>query len=110
MSLFTSPDLSFKNFRAGVTEVFANYTLAAGDYFLAVLDTTVPRTITLPLASTFDLGRTFIIKDETGGANVNNITVLCTSPDNIEGVPQRSINSSRGGMMILVRPGGYAII
>lgn len=101
---------NFRNIKLDVTEVTTNYQVLATDFMIAVLDTTAPRTITLPLASEIPIGRQFIIKDETGGANVNAITVNATAPDNIDGGPGRLINASRGAIVVVTRPGGYAMI
>ena len=75
-------------------------TLAATDYLIAVTDTTALRTITLPLASTIVLPsgaiQEFIIKDESGGANTNNITVAATGPNTIDGAASVAISANYG--------------
>lgn len=48
------------------------YTALANDYYISV-DTSLARTIDLPNAPT--TGKTYVIKDRTGNANSNNITV-----------------------------------
>lgn len=56
-----------------VTGTATNYTTTVDDLYVGVSDTSVPRTITL-MASP-PQGKQYIIKDETGGASVHNITI-----------------------------------
>ena len=49
-----------------------------------VTDTTAARTITISTADTVD-GRIFIIKDESGGALTNNITIATDASQTIDG-------------------------
>lgn len=80
------------------TVVNANYTLDANDYYLGV--TTAPVTITLPSSTTS--GRTIVIKDETGNAQNNNITIAGTI-DNDAGGVILAINN--GAVQLLFRNG-----
>jgi len=63
--------------------------------FLAV-DTSATRQITLPLANSVASGRVYIIKDVTGSANTNNITVVRQGSDTIDGATSQVFNSNYG--------------
>jgi len=84
----------FSPFFAG-TSVVADYTAQFTDSFISVDNTAVPRTITLP-AST-DNGRTFTIKDGSGGAGTNAITILSAAL--IDGGSQ-TINTNYGSIQV----------
>lgn len=74
-----------------------NYTILATDpIYIAVTSTAAPRTITLPAASGVPAGRTFTIKDESGGAATNNITVTRAGSDTIDGATTKVINTNYG--------------
>jgi len=62
------------------------------DFFVAVIDTTAPRTITLPAATD---GRAVVIKDQSGGAAGNAITVLPPA-GTIDGAASLPINTNYG--------------
>ena len=60
------------------TAVSNNYSITATDYLLGVTSTAAAYTLTLPTA-TGVAGQAYIIKDESGGAATNNITLTTTS-------------------------------
>lgn len=62
-------------FRRGVADTAA--TLAITDYLLVYTTLTATRAVTLPTAASAS-GQHFIIKDEVGNANTNNITIVGT--------------------------------
>ena len=65
--------------------VTSNYTIALTDYFIAADSTGGTFQVTLPSAdSTLD-GQTFVVKDEGGNANTNNITIAAPGGDTIDG-------------------------
>jgi hypothetical protein len=66
------------------------------DYIIAVTSTAVPMTVFLPTASFMNEGSVIIIKDESGLASVNNITIQRSSTDTIEGVTSKVINTNYG--------------
>jgi len=64
----------------------ANYTVTTSDYYIGADSTSSPVLLSLPTASTTTDGQTFIIKDEGGNANNNNITISCSvGGDQIDG-------------------------
>ena len=66
-----------------VVNVSSNITIQDG-YYIMLVDTSAPRSITLPASP--DEGRTFIIKDITGTADTNNITLTRAGSETIEGL------------------------
>ena len=56
--------------------------------------------ITLPLASTLDPGTIITIKDVSGSAGVNNITLNRTGGDTIDGTTIKVINTNYGGLRL----------
>ena len=67
----------------------------AGDNFIAITSTAAARAVTLP-APTADMANTeVVVKDESGGAATNNITVSAAS-GNIDGGATSVINTNYG--------------
>ena len=63
------------NFNLKRTATAVTYQVLITDIIVAVTDTSAVRTITLPLVASTTAGQIFIIKDEGGQANTNNITI-----------------------------------
>ncbi len=64
----------------------ANYIVTTADYYIGADSTSNTVLLSLPTASTTTNGQTFIIKDEGGNANNNNITISCSvGGDKIDG-------------------------
>lgn len=82
--------------------VSSNITISSGDdtVFLAV-DTSADRIVTLPLASSVVAGRIYIIKDSTGNAFTNNITLAVQGSDTIDGNGSSVIDSGFGSKLII---------
>lgn len=82
-----------------VTSVSANYTVLLTDDIIEVNSSGGPYTMTLPAPSTTLLttnaGKTWTIKDSSGNAATNNITLTPVS-GNIDGVANLKISSSYG--------------
>jgi hypothetical protein len=82
--------------------VSSNLTISPGDTFVyLIVDTTVARSITLPLANGVTAGRIYIIKDSDGQANTNNITVNISGSDTIDGASSQVLDSNFGSSMIV---------
>jgi len=64
----------------------SDYNVLATDYYLGVDSASSTVKITLPQASTIAIGQTFVVKDEGGNANNNNITISGSAADKIDGV------------------------
>lgn len=69
------------------------------DLLVAVTDTSAPRTITLATADVED-GRVIIVKDESGGAAANNITVATQGAETIDGAATQTISANYGALRI----------
>lgn len=75
--------------------VSSSPTISPSDtYVYLIVDTSVSRTITLPLASGVAGGRFFAIKDALGQSNTNPITVACQGADEIDGAASYTVNSN----------------
>jgi len=88
------------------TPITTNYNLQPSDCFLGVTDTSVPLTITLNHTNTaYYIGRMIYIKDETGGAATNNITI-----DGggflIDGQATKVINTDYGSLFLIGQADG----
>lgn len=81
----------------------ANVTATLNDYIIGIDNTAAPRTVTLPTASTTgaaaNTGKIYIIKDQSGGAASNNITVQPTS-GTIDGVASIVIDANYGEVQV----------
>jgi len=73
-----------------------NYTALASDGVVAVTSTATPRTITLPAASAMSPGAPLTVKDESGAAVTNNITISRAGTDTIEGAITKVISTNYG--------------
>ncbi|MHA1749533.1 MAG: hypothetical protein ACTSYF_12910 [Promethearchaeota archaeon] len=76
------------------TATATDYT-TAGETIIGVTDTSAARTITLASADCV-AGRIIIIKDESGGAGTNNITVATQGTETIDGAATQTISTNYG--------------
>ena len=63
----------------------SNYTVTNSDYYIGIGSGSGAIKLTLPAASTCTDGQTFVVKDEYGHAQTNNITVSGAGTDTIDG-------------------------
>lgn len=96
--MFRLDDINSQQVTYNTTTTATNYTVVDNDYYIGV--TAGPTTITLPSSTTS--GRTIVIKDETGNAQNNNITIAGTI-DNDAGGVILAINN--GAVQLLFRNG-----
>lgn len=87
-----------------VTDVIADYTALATDYFLCVLSI-LPVTITLPVGIT---GKVYVIKDCSGNANTNPITIQGTAQNVDAGTA--TINVPFGSITVVFNGIDWSII
>ncbi len=66
------------------------------EVILAITDTFVPRTVTIQTSDIVGANRIFIIKDESGAANLNNITVTTEASETIDGAVSVVITQNYG--------------
>ena len=76
-----------------------SYVVLDDDVIINITDTSAPRTVTLPAPSATNTGKFFMIKDTSGAANTNNITVAGAS-GNIDGAANRIITTDHGSMLV----------
>lgn len=90
-----------------VTQVTTpEYTVTAQDYFLCVDTSTTPVAITLP---TGILGTVYIVKDCSGDADTNNITVTGTGGELVDG-STATINSPYGSLSFIFNGTEWSIV
>lgn len=83
-------------------DVTSDLIISPSDTFVYLtVDTTIARQITLPLASAVSDGRIYIIKDKSGQALDNNITVVRSGADTIDGGTSQVLSSGYGSWMIV---------
>lgn len=80
--------------------VAANYAAAGNEDVIGVTSTASARTITLPLAASIQPGQTIVVKDESGGAATNNITIVRSGGDTIDGATSKVLNANFGTVML----------
>lgn len=86
-----------------------DYVALPADEYIGVTDTSVARTITLPTVVGLTDGKIYKIKDESGGAATNNITVTPQLGEFIDGAASSPINLDYGAMEIILRNGAWWI-
>jgi hypothetical protein len=93
--------LRFGRARPGVVTVTSSYTITDSDQVTVLLvDTNLARTITLPPVAT--AGRLLFVKDKTGSAATNNITVTRAAPTaTIDGVTSKTISTTYGVLRLI---------
>lgn len=93
-SIITAPS-STDNFQFDA--INTSLTIGPADAFVILdVDTSVPRTITLPPASAVTPGRIYMVHDATINSEVNNITILPDGTDTIDLAASNLINSNGG--------------
>ena len=77
----------------------SDYAATDGDFIIGITDTSSSKTVTLPAASG-RAGKVYIIKDESGGALLNNITVDGNASETIDGATTQAIITNYGVLRI----------
>lgn len=77
----------------------SSYTILVSDDLIACNHSS-PLTITLPAASSVSEGRKYTIKDESGNAGTNNITINRAGSDTIDGETSIIINGNYDSVVI----------
>lgn len=72
------------------------YAALTTDLLIVYTSITTGRTVTLPNTNTVPIGKLYIVKDETGGALVNNITLATTAAQTIDGAATKVVNTNYG--------------
>lgn len=93
---------AFVRNRTNVVDV--NYTVLSTDNVIFYTSLTAARSVTMISAATATNGQEFVIKDTTGNAAANNITINRSGSDTIDGATSYTINTNYG-YVVLVKTG-----
>ncbi len=74
----------------------SNYTSATNDYLISLTSLAIAPTIGLPHPSLVGIGKTFIVKDEVGGAGTTTITIRSDGERTIDGATSITISTNYG--------------
>lgn len=91
-----------------ISVVNSPYTMQTTDYLILVDTSGGPVTINVQAASARVL-REVTIKDSSGNAAANNISLVRNGADVIDGLTTYPINSDFGAVMLSPKTGGYAV-
>lgn len=92
------------------TATAVTYTILNTDYYIGVTDTSIARTISLPAVPLAE-GQTFLIKDESGAAGTNNITIdVDAAATTIDGAASYILDSNFGGVYIFYDGTEYRVM
>ena len=80
-------------------------TVTSTHYLIGVTSTAAARTITMPSAATVGAGKTYIIKDESGGAATNNISIASVSSQTFDGAASPLVINTNYGTKTLYSDG-----
>lgn len=83
------------------TRTATSYTIKANDFYVGVTSTAAARTITLPALASIPEETVYIVKDESGGASVNNITIDGNASETIDGAATKVINTNYGAVRLM---------
>lgn len=89
--------------------ITGDFTLNSQSYSIKC-NAIIPIAVTLPLASTVGVGRTYIITDISGNAAANNITITCSGGDLIDGAATFPINTNYGTATVEAISTGWSVI
>lgn len=83
-------------------EVSTDLVISPSDNFVVLdVDTSAARSITLPAASAVAVGRVYIICDQDGDSEANNITILPDGSDTILGEASYIVDSNYAAVMLI---------
>jgi len=85
-----------------------DYIVLPDDVIVNITSTTIPRTVVLPAPSNDNIGKFFLIKDASGGAGANSITIIPTS-GTIDGGLNHVINQNYGSATFYSDGTNYSI-
>lgn len=97
-------------FRVKRVATAVSYTTLATDVYVGVTDTAAARTITLVAAATAGDGAVLVVKDESGAAATNNITVDANAAELIDGAATKAINANYGSLTLVCNGTNWFVI
>lgn len=77
-----------------------NYIASQSDFYIGITDTSAPRTVTLPNPTTIAVGHIFSIKDESGNADINAISVTPAGGALIDGLASYLVQTVFGAVIL----------
>ena len=77
-----------------------DYTVKVSDCIIGITSTAAARTVNLPLAADAGDGMIVYVKDESGGAGTNNITIDGNGSETIDGALTKVINTNYGAVRL----------
>ena len=77
-----------------------DYTAKVSDFIIAITNTGAARTVNLPPVASAGVGTVYIVKDESGGAGTNNITIDGDGSETIDGATTKVINTNYGAVRL----------
>jgi len=92
------------------TPVNANYVIQSTDYYIGVTSTAAPRTMTLPSAVAVGVGWQVAIKDESGGAAANSITISPVLAQTIDGAANIVIAANDGSVLLMSDGANWVVL
>jgi Flp pilus assembly pilin Flp len=88
------------------TATAISYTVLVTDYYVGVTDTSAARTMSLPNAPTTN--QVFVIKDESGAASVNNISITTVGGAVLlDGLTTIKISQNYGAVKVIFNGTSY---
>lgn len=86
----------------------SNYSATINDFYIGI--TTVPHTLSLPASANIPNGFRLVVKDETGQAHVDNITINADGSDEIDGLSSFTLDEISQAVTLLLRGANWNII
>ncbi len=87
-----------------------DYTASARDTYIGVTSTAAARTVTLPTVAAAGKNRVIEIKDESGGAGTNNITVDGAGSETIDGAANYVIGTNYGSVTVICTGAAWEVL
>lgn len=85
-----------------ITSISGTHTILPADTYIVLhVNTTAARQITLPSAAAVASGRYYLIKDITGSAGTNNITINSAGSDTIDGATSYVLSVNYGAVFLV---------
>lgn len=89
-----------------IRAVYADFNIVETDYTIEVANTAAARTGRMPKAERC-VGRRFLIKDTSGNAGTNNITLMPVGSQTIDGAASAVIDANYGKLILRSNGHGY---
>lgn len=74
------------------------YSIATNEYLLGITSVADAPTVGLPKPSLAGVGKTFIVKDASGGAGTTTITIVSVGEETVDGASSKTITANYGSV------------